>query len=194
MNMKLLSGFFGIASLLASSLASAATVSVTPSSINVGVGDTFTVAVSGDFDNTGGDVVLAWDPTALQINSTAPQIRASLAANGFGGFVVAPLTIGPSSFNAAALTDLDPITLEALVVTGPFDFFNGVSFTALTGGSSQITLTSATFVGVDGVTPIAGLGIQNATVNVAAVPVPPAVWLFGSGLLGLVGVARRRAA
>ncbi|MGE5241685.1 MAG: VPLPA-CTERM sorting domain-containing protein [Bacteroidota bacterium] len=26
----------------------------------------------------------------------------------------------------------------------------------------------------------------------ATVPVPAAVWLFGSGLLGLVGVARRR--
>lgn len=29
-------------------------------------------------------------------------------------------------------------------------------------------------------------------VTVSAVPVPAAVWLFGSGLLGLVGVARRR--
>lgn len=29
--------------------------------------------------------------------------------------------------------------------------------------------------------------------DVAAVPVPAAVWLFGSGLLGLVGVAQRRA-
>ncbi len=28
--------------------------------------------------------------------------------------------------------------------------------------------------------------------NVAAVPVPAAVWLFGSGLLGLVGVVRRK--
>jgi len=28
--------------------------------------------------------------------------------------------------------------------------------------------------------------------NVAAVPVPAAVWLFGSGLIGLVGVARRK--
>jgi len=28
--------------------------------------------------------------------------------------------------------------------------------------------------------------------NVSAVPVPAAVWLFGSGLLGLVGIARRR--
>ena len=28
--------------------------------------------------------------------------------------------------------------------------------------------------------------------DVAAVPIPAAVWLFGSGLLGLIGVARRR--
>ena len=31
-------------------------------------------------------------------------------------------------------------------------------------------------------------------VQVSAVPVPAAAWLFGSGLLGLIGVARRKAA
>ena len=31
------------------------------------------------------------------------------------------------------------------------------------------------------------------TMDVQAVPVPAAVWLFGSGLIGLVGVARRKA-
>ena len=30
--------------------------------------------------------------------------------------------------------------------------------------------------------------------KVAPVPVPPAAWLFGSGLLGLIGIARRRKA
>jgi len=34
--------------------------------------------------------------------------------------------------------------------------------------------------------------IDNVTLEVAAVPVPAAVWLFGSGLLGLIGVARRK--
>ncbi len=34
-------------------------------------------------------------------------------------------------------------------------------------------------------------GTVNATMT-PSVPVPPAVWLFGSGLLGLVGVARRK--
>ncbi len=55
------------------------------------------------------------------------------------------------------------------------------------------SLFSGTFSGVM-------LDISNAsavpsligTTAVSAVPVPAAVWLFGSGLLGLVGVARRR--
>ncbi|MCR4347382.1 MAG: hypothetical protein NUV55_09315 [Sulfuricaulis sp.] len=35
-------------------------------------------------------------------------------------------------------------------------------------------------------------GLDNVHVEVAAVPVPAAVWLFGSGLLGLFGLMRRR--
>jgi hypothetical protein len=35
---------------------------------------------------------------------------------------------------------------------------------------------------------------DSFTVGVSAVPVPAAVWLFGSGLLGLVGIARRKKA
>ena len=35
---------------------------------------------------------------------------------------------------------------------------------------------------------------DNVNFDVAPVPVPAAVWLFGSGLLGLVGVARRKKA
>ena len=37
-------------------------------------------------------------------------------------------------------------------------------------------------------------GTGSLEVSVSAIPVPAAVWLFGSGLLGLVGVARRRKA
>ena len=48
--------------------------------------------------------------------------------------------------------------------------------------------------------PVVGCGVNaqfdNITIStdVSAVPVPAAVWLFGSGLLGLVGVARRKKA
>lgn len=37
-----------------------------------------------------------------------------------------------------------------------------------------------------------GWAVQSG--DVSAVPVPAAVWLFGSGLLGLIGVARRKSA
>lgn len=36
------------------------------------------------------------------------------------------------------------------------------------------------------------VGMLDGVADLSAVPVPPAVWLFGSGLIGLVGVARRR--
>lgn len=42
-----------------------------------------------------------------------------------------------------------------------------------------------------GLGPISG---QFAAYSPSAVPVPAAVWLFGSGLLGLIGVARRKMA
>ena len=38
------------------------------------------------------------------------------------------------------------------------------------------------------------LAAWDITGNVSAIPVPAAVWLFGSGLVGLAGVARRRKA
>ena len=36
--------------------------------------------------------------------------------------------------------------------------------------------------------------IDNVVIDTAVVPIPAAVWLFGSGLLGLIGVARRKRA
>ncbi len=46
-------------------------------------------------------------------------------------------------------------------------------------------------------TPVSGpgsvMGVQNGNVaNLSAVPVPAAVWLFGSGLMGLIAVSRRK--
>ena len=60
-------------------------------------------------------------------------------------------------------SDFQFLTSEFILGT-PFDHFNGQSFTSF----------------------------DYEIVAVGAVPVPAAVWLFGSGLLGLVGVARRR--
>ena len=58
-----------------------------------------------------------------------------------------------------------------------------------TGGSLQGALAGGRIEGAfDGV-----LGTAAKLGEVSVVPVPAAVWLFGSGLLGLVGIARRKA-
>jgi hypothetical protein len=44
-----------------------------------------------------------------------------------------------------------------------------------------------------GTSNFASLSSLEITTSVSAVPVPAAVWLFGTGLLGLVGVSKRRA-
>jgi hypothetical protein len=34
--------------------------------------------------------------------------------------------------------------------------------------------------------------ITEIQISASAVPIPPALWLFGSGLLGLIGMARKK--
>ena len=53
---------------------------------------------------------------------------------------------------------------------------------------ARMVLITGEFAGPGGGAP----KFDAASFEVTAVPVPAAVWLFGSGLLGLVGVARRR--
>ncbi len=59
-----------------------------------------------------------------------------------------------------------------------------------TGGIAGSPMTTAPFPGQNAAFDFTSISATNTTVS--AVPVPAAAWLFGSGLLGLVGVARRR--
>lgn len=63
-----------------------------------------------------------------------------------------------------------------------------MSFLAIDPNSQDLAPIATTFAGTWSVN--AAAGTLNYTVS--AVPVPAAVWLFGSGLLGLVGISRRR--
>jgi hypothetical protein len=62
---------------------------------------------------------------------------------------------------------------------------------AATSGSQGLG-DSTPFPGIKGYFDI-GSGNSMHVVSVTTVPIPAAVWLFGSGLLGLMGFARRRA-
>lgn len=69
---------------------------------------------------------------------------------------------------------------------GEYNIFQSMEYTA-----TLSSLGTLRFLSIGGNNNNSGLMLDN--VSVSAVPVPAAVWLFGSGLLGLVGYSRRKA-
>jgi len=94
---------------------------------------------------------------------------------------------GPSGGDWIATSTIVPI--ETLTLTGSDHFILGISTDGGVSWSGDISVTPE---GANSYTVTFSDG-SVLEVDVAIVPVPAAVWLFGSGLLGLVGVARRRA-
>ncbi len=132
---------------------------------------------------------VAWDPNVLTMTDVLS-----------GVFIATPPWDDP---DASAFSDrgvLSPGLLSGLRV-GSFTFVTGPApvatliFTAANNTGPGVLTTDVTVS--DGAGPGGGWSppidsYVPGTVNVQAVPIPAAVWLFGSGLLGLVGVARRR--
>ena len=170
----------------------------------VSVGDTIEVSVHMDFSDDptlGGGFDIIFDPSLVSYNAntyiTDPALGsdpfftrddnpAAAAANrveveadrlagaAFGDFagLSGPALVGPLTFIAIAAGD-------AVFDLGPSSSSSvGGFFSA--GGEPQDPSFSGVDVSIDG-----GVGV---------VPVPAAAWLFGSGLLGLIGMARRRTA
>ena len=99
---------------------------------------------------------------------------------------------GPSGGNFLATNSL----AQTLTLTGSDRFILGISTDSGTSWSGDTLVTS---VGANAynVTFSDGTVLEVDVVALSPpseVPVPSAVWLFGSGLLGLVGIARRKKA
>jgi hypothetical protein len=114
--------------------------------------------------------------------------------NNFGGAGATPLGAGNLSTPATG----DGIWGTSNGLTGNQNWYGALS-TAGTFASSTGS-TSQAFYGLTG---NSGRAAQvytfgniffdaNGTLHISSVPIPAALWLFGSGLLGLVGLGRRR--
>lgn len=83
-----------------------------------------------------------------------------------------------------------------------FGMSYGSSYNGIVGNVDVTAATHPIFNGVSVLYQASGNSISGSGIQVslngqglyAVVPIPPAVWLFSSGLLGLVGIARRKKA
>ncbi len=144
---------------------------------------------------------LAAGQSAVFVEDTNAASDAALNAlyesTWFGSNVPAGFTIGNYGGSGVGLsTGGDQVnifdssgTRQADVSFGAIQNVNGPSFDNAAGINGTLTTRSA--VGVDGAF-LASDGEIGSPCSISAVPLPAAVWLLGSGLLGLMGVGRRR--
>lgn len=134
------------------------------------------------------------------------EVESGIAACGGAAADFLDLSVGADQIGAHILWDwnisenIDIAVLwdknDVFDSTAPHDIYQGPA------GSGPALDTIFDLVSVDGdgdgtpgIVMIDGPFIGfSANFNLQAVPIPPAVWLFGSGLLGLVGMARHKKA
>lgn len=130
-----------------------------------------------------GQMANAWDS---QVGTLSGQ-----AASGSNSVLLPtgnPLTAGGTGFNPTGTTP------------DASDWYNNSGFVATNGlGSASLYLMTATDTGTttrDVTTLLSGYTVSltssGFTITSSTVPLPAAVWLLGSGLLGLAGIARRK--
>ena len=177
-----------LACFFVSSVSHAATVTLTPSADLLGIGDVFSVTVSvSDFPETAGVTSrVLFDETVVHFTGMRLAVGSPL------DFILPPFGDG----NTSGITDLFTVLapFSGALPSGNFDAFI-IDFITVAGGETEIALLGDPlgWVQLD-FTYVPDLISINANVAVSDVPVPAAAWLFGSGLIGLVGMARRKTA
>lgn len=131
------------------------------------------------------DRVRIWDPTSGDCNSrgrwcSSQTRKVSVFAGNSGDFDASGFPLDTSQWTLlGALGPSDVRNGYTFKTTGVFQYLLIVDHGASRGRFNN---------GFD----IARVSVLAAPSGIAAVPIPAAVWLFGSGLLGLAAVARRR--
>lgn len=155
----------------------------------------YTGAYTGDFgqfivkDSTKDGLTFRfWEPTqtvfasatANAMDLTTLQTEVAHSADDiYGDMEINSIRVNLGSFTNALYSSMDmPTSISLADFDDPVNTNWGIGIRSASGFGGS--------VGID----ITGLSVQP----VSAVPVPAAAWLFGSGIIGLIGVARRKKA
>ena len=170
---------------------SAATLDFIPSISNVNENDAFDVDVA--ISDLGGalvgafDISVDYDPAVL--SATGVQFSDSLGdASFFEAITFSDTSIAGtvSAFNTSLLFDFE---LAALQPSGGFTILT-LSFLADAIGTSALEFSFSLISDDLGI----AISTSNQTGQVNVVPLPGAVWLMITGLMGIGAMARKRAA
>jgi len=187
--MKNVKKIITIISLLFSGHISAGTIGWGASSTNVNVSDSFTVDIVGTgFTSNvdGGGVNFAFNSSVLNVTSISINENVWNLGAGINTGTINNVSGVVSGISVNAWDD----------VLGDFTMAS-VTFQAIGSGVSSLLISEW------GINPWASGGsllnpdfaaasVTVAEAPISAVPVPAAVWLFGSGLIGLLGFAKRK--
>lgn len=180
--------------------AQAATITFNPTSATTSVGSTFTINLVGtDFTEGeggtyGGGVSLAWDPTILALQSYDTSV--------FGGdqMLAGSNTTTLIDNVNGELKNLSVASFWTPVTSTSFNIAV-LTFNVLSAGTTQLSSSLGQFdSGFDNIWTDSSfanaiqINPQFDSATVSAVPVPAAVWLLGSALLGGAGFIRRKQA
>lgn len=124
------------------------------------------------------------------INNSLDAIQQTVLMHLGGIYNVASFSLNASSFDRSSFSGFYNPTIDFLDING--NAIGSVAFSTPVGGIFTASL-STSLLGVTDVVLAGGALYNNISFNVTAVPVPGAIWLFGSALAGLVGLRRRKA-
>jgi hypothetical protein len=194
MKMPLATRSFAVLALLVSSAGMAATVTIVPSTLTPVVGENFTLTVQADVGNTfAATMALSFDATRVSfVGGVMPDSGPFSVANG-GAFIKnSATTENPTVFHtltaSASRTAANPGTYDAAILT----------FTVLASGAASIWINDdggwcCGWFDADSAEYIPVTYVQTNVVGAepSLVPVPAALWLFGSAL-GIMSWLRRK--